>query len=54
VAAYLGAYLGTRLVEQTGSWESVFYASAVLAMLSGLTALVLRSSPLPKKATSLP
>ena len=49
VAAFLGAYLGTRLVEWTGSWESVFYGSAVLALLSGLTALVLRSHPLPKK-----
>jgi MFS transporter, OFA family, oxalate/formate antiporter len=49
VAAYLGAYLGTRLVERTGSWESVFYASAILALLSGLTALVLRLQPLPKK-----
>ena len=49
VAAYLGAYLGTRLVELTGSWESVFYASAVLAMAGGLAALVLRSRPLPKR-----
>jgi OFA family oxalate/formate antiporter-like MFS transporter len=49
VAAFLGAYLGTRLVEQTGSWEGVFYASAVLAMVAGLTALALRSRPLPKK-----
>lgn len=52
VAAYLGAYLGTRLVEQTGSWESVFYASAVLAMVGGLTALVLRSRPLPKRLSA--
>jgi OFA family oxalate/formate antiporter-like MFS transporter len=51
VAAYLGAYLGTRLVEQTGSWESVFYVSAVLAMVGGLAALVLRSRPLPKRIT---
>ncbi|MBI3464498.1 MAG: oxalate/formate MFS antiporter [Planctomycetes bacterium] len=51
VAAYLGAYLGTRLVERTGSWESVFYGSAVLAMAGGLTALVLKSRPLPKRAT---
>jgi OFA family oxalate/formate antiporter-like MFS transporter len=49
VAAYLGAYLGTRLVERTGSWESVFYASAVLALAAGLTAVVLRFRPLPKK-----
>jgi OFA family oxalate/formate antiporter-like MFS transporter len=49
VAAFLGAYLGTRLVEQTGSWESVFYASAVLALAAGMTALMLRSRPLPRK-----
>jgi len=49
VAAFLGAYLGTRLVEQTGSWESVFYMSAVLATVAGLTSLVLRSRPLPKR-----
>jgi len=52
VAAYLGAYLGTRLFEQTGNWESAFYASAVLAMVGGLTALVLRSRPLPKSVTA--
>jgi OFA family oxalate/formate antiporter-like MFS transporter len=51
VAACLGAYLGTRLFEQTGSWESVFYGSALLAMGGGLTALVLRSRPLPKSVT---
>jgi MFS transporter, OFA family, oxalate/formate antiporter len=51
IAAFLGAFLGTRLVERTGSWESVFYGSAVLAMAAGLTALVLRSRPLPKKST---
>jgi len=49
VAAYLGAYLGTRLVEQTRSWETVFYGSAVLALAAGLTAVVLRTRPLPKR-----
>jgi MFS transporter, OFA family, oxalate/formate antiporter len=49
VAAFLGAYLGTRLVQKTGSWESVFYGSAILALAAGLTALVVRSRPLPKK-----
>ena len=48
VAAFLGAYLGTRFVEPTKSWEWVFYGSAVLALTSGLTALVLKSRPLPK------
>jgi MFS transporter, OFA family, oxalate/formate antiporter len=49
VAAFIGAYLGTKWVAPTRSWAWVFYASAVLAMLSGLTALVLRWRPLPKK-----
>jgi OFA family oxalate/formate antiporter-like MFS transporter len=49
VAAYLGAYLGTRLVERTGSWESVFFASAWLALVAGLVALVLRARPLPRR-----
>jgi OFA family oxalate/formate antiporter-like MFS transporter len=48
VAAYLGAYLGSRLFEQTGSWEPMFYGSALLALAAGLTALVLRTRPLPK------
>src|SRR5262245_32370344 len=54
VAAFLGAYLGTRLVEQTGNWESVLYGSAVLAMAAGLTALVLRSRPLPTQRPTDP
>ena len=49
VAAFLGAYLGTRLVKWTGSWESAFYASAFLSLLAGLTAVVLRWRPLPNK-----
>jgi OFA family oxalate/formate antiporter-like MFS transporter len=50
VAAFLGGYLGTRLVDVAGwSWESVFYGCAVLALVSGLIALVLRTRPLPQK-----
>jgi OFA family oxalate/formate antiporter-like MFS transporter len=53
VAAYIGAYLGTRLVERTdGNWDSVFYGSAFLAMAGGLTALVLRSRPLPSRSAA--
>jgi OFA family oxalate/formate antiporter-like MFS transporter len=51
VAASLGGYLGTRLVEQGGwTWESVFYGCAVLALISGMIAMVLRTRPLPHKA----
>ena len=50
VAAIIGGYLGAILFEQFGSWTAVFYGSAVLALLSGVTAIVLRTTPLPKKA----
>ena len=50
VAASLGAYIGTRLVERAGwSWESVFYSCAVLALVAAVIAMVLRTQPLPKK-----
>jgi OFA family oxalate/formate antiporter-like MFS transporter len=51
VATAVGAYLGTRLVEKSGwTWESVFYGCAVLALVSGVIALILRTRPLPHKA----
>ena len=51
VAASLGGYLGTRLVDNAGwTWESVFYGCAVLALVSAVIALVLRTQPLPQKA----
>jgi len=51
VAAAIGAYVGTRLVERAGwSWEAVFYGCAVLALISAVIAMVLRTQPLPKKA----
>jgi OFA family oxalate/formate antiporter-like MFS transporter len=51
VAASLGGYLGTRLVDKAGwSWEAVFYGCAVLALVSAVIALVLRTQPLPQKA----
>jgi OFA family oxalate/formate antiporter-like MFS transporter len=51
VAASLGGYLGTKLVEQSGwTWESVFYGCAVLALISGMVAIILRTRPLPHKA----
>jgi OFA family oxalate/formate antiporter-like MFS transporter len=51
VATAVGAYLGTRLVEKSGwTWEAVFYGCAVLALVSGIIALILRTRPLPRKA----
>jgi OFA family oxalate/formate antiporter-like MFS transporter len=51
LATFLGAYLGTRLVETNGGdWGAVFYGSAVLALVGGVTAVILRTRALPKKA----
>jgi OFA family oxalate/formate antiporter-like MFS transporter len=50
VATYVGAYLGTRLVEQTGNWASIFYGSAGLALAACVIAAVLHTRPLPTKA----
>jgi OFA family oxalate/formate antiporter-like MFS transporter len=51
VAAALGSLLGTRLIEKSGwSGESIFYGCAVLALVSCVIALILRTRPLPHKA----
>jgi OFA family oxalate/formate antiporter-like MFS transporter len=52
VAAIIGGFLAAKLFEQFGSWDAVFYGSAVLALLSGMTAFAMRSAPLPKPASS--
>ena len=39
------------LFEKFGSWSAAFYGSALLALISGLLALVLKRVPLPVKAT---
>src|SRR5262249_35445036 len=50
VASVLASYVAARLFESFGSWNAVFYGSAILALTSALGALVLKSAPLPKKA----
>jgi sugar phosphate permease len=50
VASIIGGGLGAMLFERFGSWSAALYGSAVLALLSGLIALGLRSAPLPRKA----
>jgi OFA family oxalate/formate antiporter-like MFS transporter len=50
VAAIIGGYLGAKLFEQFGSWDAVFYGSAVLALLSAVAAFAMRTAPLPKRA----
>jgi OFA family oxalate/formate antiporter-like MFS transporter len=50
VASIIGGGLSAMLFERFGSWSACFYGSAVLALLSGLMALGLRSASLPRKA----
>ncbi len=50
VASIIGGGLAAVLFERFGSWSAAFYGSALLALLSGLMALVLRRMPLPERA----
>jgi OFA family oxalate/formate antiporter-like MFS transporter len=49
--ASLGIFLAPWVREQFGTWSATFYASALLVLISGLLAFLLRSLPLPKKKT---
>ncbi len=49
VASIIAGYLSAQLFERFGSWSAAFYGSAVLALLSGILALRLRTAVLPKK-----
>jgi OFA family oxalate/formate antiporter-like MFS transporter len=51
VASIVGGGVAALLFERFGTWSAAFYGSAVLALLSGGLALVLRALPLPRKAT---
>ena len=51
VASIIGGGVGALLFEWFGSWTAAFYGSAVMALLAGMMALVLRASPLPAKKT---
>jgi len=50
VASIIGAPIAAWLFGVLGSWDAVIYGSACLAFLSGCTALVLRTRPLPQKS----
>jgi OFA family oxalate/formate antiporter-like MFS transporter len=50
VASILAGYVAALLFDRFNSWNAVFYGSAILALISAIGALVLRASPLPKKA----
>jgi MFS family permease len=49
VASIVGGGLAAVLFERTGSWNAVFYGSAVLALISAFIAFTLRKMPLPTK-----
>jgi len=53
VASILGGYVAAKIFEVFGSWDAVFYGSAILALIATVGAIALRSAPLPKKRTSV-
>jgi len=50
VASIIGGGLAALLFEKFGSWSAAFCVSALLALISGLTAVILRRVSLPAKA----
>ena len=48
----LAGYLAALVFDRIGNWDFIFYGAAVLTLLAAVGALVLRASPLPKKAIS--
>ena len=53
VAAYIGPYLGSRLVEANGGdFGAVFYGCAVLALVGCVFAFIMRTRPLPHKEST--
>ena len=49
-ASIVGGWIAAILYEKTGTWNTVFYGSAVLALVSAVIAFQLRKMPLPVKA----
>jgi OFA family oxalate/formate antiporter-like MFS transporter len=49
VASIIGGGIAALLFEKTGSWNTVFYGSAILALISALMAVGLKAMPLPVK-----
>jgi OFA family oxalate/formate antiporter-like MFS transporter len=52
VASILGGGAAALLYQHLGSWSSVFYGSAVFALISGLVAFGLRLAPVPRKSAA--
>jgi len=53
IASIIGGGLAAVLFEKFGSWSAAFYSSALLALVSGLLALVLKRVKLPEKAPAV-
>jgi OFA family oxalate/formate antiporter-like MFS transporter len=49
VASIFAGGIAALIFERTGSWNAVFYGSAVLALISAFIAYSLRKMPLPAK-----
>ncbi|MDP9052931.1 MAG: oxalate/formate MFS antiporter [Acidobacteriota bacterium] len=49
VGSILAGWLAALLFERSGSWNYVFYGSALLAFLAAMGAIVLRNMPSPRK-----
>jgi OFA family oxalate/formate antiporter-like MFS transporter len=51
VASFLGGYIAALLSDRFGSWDAVFYGSAVLALIAAIGAVVLKAASLPRKSS---
>lgn len=49
-ASIVGGWVAAVLYEKTGTWNTVFYGSAALALISAVLAFQMRKMPLPVKA----
>jgi MFS family permease len=49
VASIVGGGIAALLFERSGSWNAVFYGSAILALCSAFIAYFLQRMPLPSK-----
>jgi OFA family oxalate/formate antiporter-like MFS transporter len=53
IASIIGGGLAAILFEKFGSWSAAFYGSAMLALISGLLAMVLKRVKLPVKEPAI-
>jgi MFS transporter, OFA family, oxalate/formate antiporter len=49
VASIIGGYVGALIYEQSGSWSTGFYGSAVMALVAAVMAIGLRASTAPSR-----